>query len=441
MINLRTKPFSAFLCIFLLITITCWSENWISVVPARDLGDYITKSGSADDYYVLISDDAVIVSGRNLAQEVFRNDADAISKPLDGDEQVILMMSKDPNTREINFPGVRQVYSGHGFRILLANETAKAGLSKYISECTLIEPMPRNEVLVTPLRHPERNAVRNPFIKKLLQQIDHDAWKSDIRSLVELNTRYTYAPESELALRYIEEQLAQIGLESKRHAFTSASQKSYNIVATLPGIDPANSKDVLIFGHLDSISPRPMVMAPGADDNASGVAGVLALARLAANSGLKFNSNIRFIFFMGEEIGLLGSRAYVASLSSEELRHIKTAINMDMIGWDAIPPLSLLLETARFNSAMADRFADIAANYTSLSTQISLRPFGSDHVPFLNRQVPCILTIEAEYDTNPHYHQTTDTYEILNLDLIKQTIFLNAVVMLKDAGIVLETLH
>ena len=109
---------------------------------------------------------------------------------------------------------------------------------------------------------------------------------------------------------------------------------------------------------------------------------------------------------------------------------------MDMIGWDAIPPLSLLLETARFNSAMADRFADIAARYTSLSTQISLRPFGSDHVPFLNRQVPCILTIEAEYDTNPHYHQVTDTYEILNLNLIEQTIILNSIVMLKDAGIV-----
>ncbi|MBI3038957.1 M28 family peptidase, partial [bacterium] len=89
-----------------------------------------------------------------------------------------------------------------------------------------------------------------------------------------------------------------------------------------------------MVGHLDSISPNPMNLAPGADDDGSGAAGVLALARFS--NGLKGRANIRFLITLGEEQGMLGSKAYVSAMTAEEIAKTRNVITMDMIGFDKI---------------------------------------------------------------------------------------------------------
>jgi len=191
---------------------------------------------------------------------------------------------------------------------------------------------------------------------------------------------------------------------------------------------------VIVLGHLDSTSPKASTLAPGADDNGSGAAGVLAMARFM--KGLKGRATVRFVVVNGEEQGLLGSKAYVNSLTPKELASLRGVLTMDMIAFDAKPPLTAVIETASFNTQMAEQLSNLAASYTTLTSQISYNRWGSDHVPFLKKEIPTVLTIESEYDSNPTYHQVTDTPEKMNRDLAQQILRLNGAALASLADLV-----
>lgn len=100
----------------------------------------------------------------------------------------------------------------------------------------------------------------------------------------------------------------------------AASRVTHNVIAERPG--PPARRVAMIGAHLDSVPA-----GPGINDNGSGVASVLALAeRLRGRRGLRFG------FWAAEELGLYGSRHYVASLSRAERRRIAGYVNLDMVG-------------------------------------------------------------------------------------------------------------
>ena len=96
-----------------------------------------------------------------------------------------------------------------------------------------------------------------------------------------------------------------------------------NVIAELPGSDPA--KVLVVGAHLDSVDG-----APGLDDDGSGVAAVLEIARLLAGSRPRMT--IRFALFSAEELGMRGADHYVASLTEEERGRIEGYLNADMLG-------------------------------------------------------------------------------------------------------------
>src|SRR5207253_6397414 len=115
---------------------------------------------------------------------------------------------------------------------------------------------------------------------------------------------------------------------------------SFNVIGLLPGSDPKLKDETIVIGaHYDhlgrggegSLAPREGDIHHGADDNASGVAGVLELARILSSSNPKPRRTIVFIAFSGEEEGLIGSSYYV---NHPIVPHTNTVamINMDMIG-------------------------------------------------------------------------------------------------------------
>jgi aminopeptidase YwaD len=113
-----------------------------------------------------------------------------------------------------------------------------------------------------------------------------------------------------------------------------------NVIGILDGSDPVLKKEVIVIGaHYDhlgrggegSLAPKEGEIHHGADDNASGVAGVLELARLFASQTLRPRRTIVFMAFSGEEEGLLGSNYYV-NHPILPLADTVTMINMDMIG-------------------------------------------------------------------------------------------------------------
>lgn len=154
----------------------------------------------------------------------------------------------------------------------------------------------------------------------------------------------------------------------------------------------------------------PLPTRPGAEDNASGTAGVLEMAR---NREYPPQATVRFIPFAGEEQGLYGSEAYVNSLSASERSRIKGIFIMDMIGYkSAAYPLNVLLESRSSVPGVVNLVTTLSQNaqtYTTLNVTTSYYAWGSDHVPFLDGNLPAVLLIEQEYDSYSCYHRTCDT--------------------------------
>lgn len=200
----------------------------------------------------------------------------------------------------------------------------------------------------------------------------------------------------------------------------------HNIVATLHAdLDsgpwtPAtgNARGVfLVTAHYDAIGFRTLNWrnwadpSPGADDNASGVAAVLEVARLAAQDG-PYPFDVQFVLFDGEELGLLGSHALADSMAHQGAR-ILGVLNMDMVGYNARTD-SLVVMTNRTSSLLADYLLDTEAlapqpNFQFVRSVNNLAY--SDHSPFWDNGYPAILLIEnvAIVQHNPNYHKITDT--------------------------------
>ncbi|MGW0392997.1 M28 family metallopeptidase [Streptomyces sp. NPDC003042] len=102
------------------------------------------------------------------------------------------------------------------------------------------------------------------------------------------------------------------------------TRKTYNVIAETKGGDENNT--VFLGAHLDSVAA-----GPGINDNGSGSAGILQVAQRLASQQSKVKNKVKFAWWSAEEYGLLGSEAYVASLSDAQKKQIKLYLNFDMI--------------------------------------------------------------------------------------------------------------
>lgn len=191
-----------------------------------------------------------------------------------------------------------------------------------------------------------------------------------------------------------------------------APRTTANIVGFLPGSDPALKGEVVVIGgHMDhigrgvfaSMANRPGEVHPGADDNASGTAGVLALAEHFAAQRIHPKRSLLFICFSGEELGLLGSAQYVAT-PIIPLDHTVAMLNMDMIGRMVRDKLAVL---GTGSSTVWRRMLDEMAPPRYLILQYTdFAGGGSDHESFSAKGIPVLFFFTG---LHPDYHRPTDT--------------------------------
>ena len=210
---------------------------------------------------------------------------------------------------------------------------------------------------------------------------------------------------------------------------------SKNIVADKKGLGTGPRKVVVVTAHLDSINIAggAAAAAPGADDNGSGSAGALEMARVFSDHPSEHD--MRFILFGGEEQGLFGSRQYVASLSPTEKQRILAVLNMDMVGSLNTPTRSVMLEGAPLSQSLIDSLSEAAATYTELTVETSLNPFASDHVPFINANIPAVLTIEGADNTNGNIHSAGDILNNIDFDYAVEILRMNVAFAAGEMGI------
>jgi len=186
---------------------------------------------------------------------------------------------------------------------------------------------------------------------------------------------------------------------------------------------------VVVAAHLDSINQAggPTAPAPGADDNGSGSAGLLELARLLATR--TWQHDLRLVLFGGEEEGLFGSTQHVATLPRADRTRIRAVLNMDMIGSRNTATPTVLLEGAQLSSSQIADLSAAAAAVTDLVVETSLSPFASDHVPFIDRGIPAVLTIEGGDSANGHIHSAADVADHVEPAFARQILRMNVVAL------------
>ena len=249
------------------------------------------------------------------------------------------------------------------------------------------------------------------------------------------STRYTYSSECDLAEQYVHEKFQAMGFTDVAYDafYVGGGWNARNVIARLPGTETPE-RFVIVGGHLDSTSPDPYNSAPGANDNASGTAVMLAAAEILR--AYSFRSTIVFIAFTGEEQGLYGSNHYAAGAFGRG-DVIDAMINCDMVAyWNSSYALEIEGET--FASSLMYVMDDACDRYTGFSTSLVYGAWGSDHVPFLNRNYPAFLAIEDEWSDYPCYHRTCDTANRQDADMladVARAVVATAAVMAREAGV------
>ncbi|WP_033401058.1 M28 family metallopeptidase [Actinokineospora enzanensis] len=127
------------------------------------------------------------------------------------------------------------------------------------------------------------------------------------------------------SIDYVKGKLDGAGWTTTIKTFSSQGATGYNLIADYPGGDANNI--LMAGGHLDSVPA-----GPGINDNGTGSAGLIEVALAVSQAKAKPTKHLRFAWWGGEELGLVGSTAYVNSLSAAEKSKIKGYLNFDMTG-------------------------------------------------------------------------------------------------------------
>jgi Zn-dependent M28 family amino/carboxypeptidase len=244
------------------------------------------------------------------------------------------------------------------------------------------------------------------------------------------------------AERFVATHLAACGLPVDRQPFEWRGRTHHNVVATLEGSDPARPW-VIVGAHFDSVA-----RSPGADDNASGVAAMLEVARLLTQSGARPGATMQFVGFNLEEIQdtllhfKVGSKFYVERLRSAG-RQVAGALVLEMVGFtgrrQVVPAaVQLVKQVPRegtFLAAVGDGESGVLLQamesaaqglVTLVSLAVPLKGWlvpdtrRSDNARFWDVGYPALMVTDTADLRNPHYHRETDTPDTLNYDFLAQ---------------------
>jgi len=267
-------------------------------------------------------------------------------------------------------------------------------------------------------------------INNLTAQVNTDSVASYIVGLQSFGTRYFYADNHRDVAKWIEQKLygfgyAEVIVDSFAINNNGKIFYLYNISVNIKGKIDSNQV-IVLGGHWDSFSDDPMNSAPGADDNASGSAAALEVARILKQSNFEPDLTLKFVLFDSEEQGLVGSYIYSA-LAFQNQVDIKLMLNNDMIANTTYNETSLKIHKYDNADWAAEAAYNLAGKYTYLLPVISNPSASSDSYAFWANGFPAVYFEES--DRSAHYHQTSDVAAYLNMEYCTEIIRLNCALM------------
>jgi aminopeptidase S len=178
------------------------------------------------------------------------------------------------------------------------------------------------------------------------------------------------------SIDYVKAKLDAAGFTTTLQQFTSSGRTGYNLIADWPGGD--TNQVVMAGSHLDSVTA-----GPGINDNGSGSAAILETALAVSRAQYQPTKHLRFAWWGAEELGMVGSKYYVNSLSSANRAKISDYLNFDMIG-SPNPGYFVYDDDPTIEKTFKDYFAGVG-----IATEPETEGDGrSDHSPFKNAGIP-----------------------------------------------------
>lgn len=315
------------------------------------------------------------------------------------------------------------------------------------------EPLPADRIVsraVFNLEAPPPRAPVDPDVFALTQRVDAERWFDTVVGLSAFD-RNSFSPALAPAHDWILARFDDAGLTTSSFAFaleggTYCSPPQPTVTLANPiGTKTGRTRPgewVVVGAHYDArntVRCDTTNPQPGANDNASGCAGVIELARVL--STVDTARSILFMCFAGEEQGLVGSRRYVESLQqSGDIARVRYMINLDMIGYAIDDTLAARIETIPAFAGELGRFAEAAATYAPELSPIlsSATQAYSDHWYFLAAGVPGAFTWENGAGIYPHYHRATDVPANLTRgrELARGILRMDVAILAAEAGLI-----
>lgn len=266
-----------------------------------------------------------------------------------------------------------------------------------------------------------------------VKYLSHDIGQRSYLDIKELNMTATY----------IEDRLRSYGCAVKRQAFTYKGKTYYNIIAEVKGAQDEKEGILVIGAHYDTV-----IGTPGADDNASGVAGLLELARLTVLKPIK--RTVHFVAFSLEEPPVfmtrhMGSYAYAKSLKDNGI-NVCGMISLEMLGYFCdnkgcqYYPLPMFrwfypdrgnfisfvgnISSRAFTKKVERSFKSLSSLPLESLNTVSLVPGVnfSDHSSFWKFGYPAFMITDTAFYRNPNYHGIGDTDPTLDYERMSELV-------------------
>lgn len=280
---------------------------------------------------------------------------------------------------------------------------------------------------------------RNPV--KYENSLSEDFQKEVVASLTcDLTEgRETGSTGNLLAQQYLVKQFRSMGLVPFNWNYTQSFRCNdtvigRNVVGIVPSVRPCD-KYIVVSAHYDHLGKLHGRIYPGADDNASGVAALVSLARMFARMRAEGNGpakNIIFVAFDGKELDMLGSRYFVKNLPMAKGK-ITANVNMDILGSDLVPTgrdpeYMIALGEETLPNRYQGHLSFITGFKRDFRMDLCLTFYGSrdftkmmyklgDHNSFAEAGIPAVFFTSGFHS---HTYKPSDTMEIINFELLKK---------------------
>lgn len=258
----------------------------------------------------------------------------------------------------------------------------------------------------------------NDFHQSLVDQVNYENIEENLTDFANFGEKQLGSSAATNALNWMVGLYQSWGYTNiEQHEVNQWGQTGYNLIVTKTGSVYPDTY-IIIDGHYDTIN------GPGANDNGSGTAIILEMARILKDINTEYS--IKFIHFTAEEWGLIGSYQYVEDIVIPQNLDIRLVFNIDQVGGIAGDINDTITcerdeSSPNYNNSQSADFTNQLMTCMELYSDLDINlsyAYGSDYVPF--QEEGFVITGLYEFNESPYPHSSQDTVANVDFDFIHQ---------------------